>query len=255
LTTPGATLDLVKRPWLATGPLLAALAWWIALALDPGPFSAPASTFLIGFGLITCGAVSVVGMILNGSRWAYRFGWGVVAYTAIPALARPVDTAWFVGLSASLAAALGLVLIRPGMRRLPSATGPGERAVLVPILLLAVPALLGPLVPGPSWALLVLGLSSPVVAYLYSRVVFGGLLAVRVVWPLVALALSPFLQWPGPVVMLVTAGLITSLAWHPSVKAAFHPPREVGSTFPIPPELAPREVLDAARIDDTGKPL
>jgi hypothetical protein len=255
LITPGATLDLVKRPWLATGPLLAALAWWIALAIDPGPFSSPASAFLIGFGMITCGAVSVVGMILNESRWAHRLAWGVVAYTVVPALARPIDMAWFVGLSASVGAAIGLVLIKPGIRRLPSATGPGERAVLIPIFLLAVPALLGVSVPGPSWALLLLGLGSPVGAYLYSRVVSGGLLAVRVVWPLVALAVSPLLFWPGPLVMLVIAGLITALAWHPSVKAAFHPPREVGSTFPIPPELAPREVLDAARIDDTGKPL
>jgi hypothetical protein len=43
-------------------------------------------------------------------------------------------------------------------------------------------------------------------------------------------------------------------AWGSSVKASYHPPREVGTTFPVPPELAPAEVLDAAEIDDTGKP-
>jgi hypothetical protein len=36
---------------------------------------------------------------------------------------------------------------------------------------------------------------------------------------------------------------------------AFYPPRETGKAYPIPPELAPKEVLDAAEIDERGRPL
>jgi hypothetical protein len=230
------------------------LAWSIALMIDQGPFPSPVADFLIGLGLITCGAVSVAGMSLNSSRWAYRLGWGVIAFTGVIAVGRPVDAAWLVGLLVSAASAVALVACAPAMRRLPSATGPGERAVLVPLLLLSVPAVLGLIVPGPTWALLLVGVTAPLTAYLYSRVILGGLLAVRVIWPLMALVVSPLLDWPGPVVGAVIAVGVAALAWHPSVKAAFHPPREVGSTFPIPPELTPKEVLDAARIDDTGKP-
>ena len=43
-------------------------------------------------------------------------------------------------------------------------------------------------------------------------------------------------------------------AWHPSLKVAFDPPTESGSTYAIPPELAPQDILDAAQIDDHGKP-
>ena len=43
------------------------------------------------------------------------------------------------------------------------------------------------------------------------------------------------------------------LAWHPSVKTAYHPPREAGSTFPIPPELTPRQILDSADLDEHGR--
>jgi hypothetical protein len=63
--------------------------------------------------------------------------------------------------------------------------------------------------------------------------------------------------WLGPVAGVVASALavaVAALTWHPSVKASYHPPREVGTTFPIPPELAPREVLDAAEVDDSGRP-
>jgi hypothetical protein len=47
--------------------------------------------------------------------------------------------------------------------------------------------------------------------------------------------------------------LVAALAWDSSVRTAFHPPREAGSAYPIPPELAPKEILDEAGIDDRGR--
>jgi hypothetical protein len=127
--------------------------------------------------------------------------------------------------------------------------------VLAPLILLVTPALLGlagnQASPVP---LLIVGLSAPVAAFLYSRVLPGGLIAIRILWPLLAVASSPFLGWWAGVLAVAIAGTVAFLAWDDSVKAAYHPPREVGSTFPIPPELAPREIRDAAGIDEKGRP-
>jgi hypothetical protein len=92
------------------------------------------------------------------------------------------------------------------------------------------------------------------VALLYSRVFPGGLIGIRLLWPVLALTLSPVLGFPTGLVAALLAIAVGVTAWGSSVKASYHPPREVGTTFPVPPELAPAEVLDAAEIDDTGKP-
>ena len=66
---------------LATSlPLMAALAWIVALLIDPGPYD-DGSIFLLGFGLLTMATVATVGMILVGGRWALRTGYAVVAAT------------------------------------------------------------------------------------------------------------------------------------------------------------------------------
>jgi hypothetical protein len=59
--------------------------------------------------------------------------------------------------------------------------------------------------------------------------------------------------WPTAFVSAALGLIVGILAWDRSVKTSYHPPREVGTTFPIPPELAPEEVLDAAEIDDKGR--
>jgi hypothetical protein len=159
-----------------------------------------------------------------------------------------------------IASALCLAsLLTPGLlstiRKLPSASGPPPRAVVPALLLVGAPCLLG--FTGNDaqpWALLTVGVSAPLVAFLFSRVLPGGLLAIRVIWPVVAATLAPWLGLAAGVTASVLAIAVVVLTWHPSVKASYHPPREVGTTFPIPPELAPREVLDAAEIDDTGRP-
>jgi hypothetical protein len=106
----------------------------------------------------------------------------------------------------------------------------------------------------PSWATLVTGLSAPVAALWYARVLPGGLPMVRVLWPGLAFGLA-ITQAPVPGwVSAVGGALVAVIAWHPSVKIAFHPPRETGTRLPIPPELAPREILEAADLDEWGKP-
>ncbi len=104
-----------------------------------------------------------------------------------------------------------------------------------------------------SWATLTVGLTAPLAALLYTRVFPGGLYVVRFVWPGIALVLAPLQTLPAAILSVALGLIVLVIAWHPSVKVAFHPPTESGSSYSIPPELAPQEILDAARIDDTGR--
>ena len=239
-----------------SGPLLVALAWSATLVADPTPFGA-SGAFLVGLGLLINATVSVVGLVVTRGRWAHRLGIATAVAGLVTAVSRPIDAWWYVALTIT---ALTLVILmsaslRSTVRQLPSATGPPSRAVLSPLALLAVPLLLGLVARGDtSWAATVVALSAPVVAVWYTRVIPGGLWAIRLIWPVVALGLAPLMSLEHAVTTVVMAGVVLYLTWDQSVKTAYHPPVEAGSTFPIPPELAPGEVLDAANIDDRGRP-
>lgn len=247
----------MRRPLLAGTVQLAALSWVVAIVVDSTPLSA-APAFLVGLGLLAMSTVALVGMVVSGGRWAHRLGVTALGFGAILAVIRPIDFMWVVSVVISATALVALLspTLMGSIRKLPSASGPPPRAVASPLLLLATPAVLGFLGNDATvWALLVVGVSAPNVAFLYSRVIPGGLIAIRLLWPAMALALSPWLGWLAGVAAAILAVTVAALSWDASVKASYHPPREVGSTFPIPPELAPKEVLDAAEIDDTGRSL
>lgn len=250
-----ATLPGVRSSLLAAVALASALVWTVALIVDSGPF-AGAPTLLIGLGLLTSATVATIGMIVVGGRWAHGLGLVTLALTVPLAVARDVDFMWVL---ATAVTTLGFVaLLSPTLtstiRKLPSASGPPPRALAPALVLLVAPAVLG-LVGNDAvaWALLVVGITAPNAAFLYSRVLPGGLLTIRLAWPLLALALAPLLGWLAGTTAAVLAATVAVSAWDSSVKASYHPPRETGSTFPIPPELAPKEVLEAADIDEKGR--
>lgn len=246
----------MRVPLASASPLLAVILWAVALMVNPGPL-APWSVFLVGLGLLTMATISVTGMIVVGGRWALRTGMVTVAATLLIAVIRPVDPIWFVALAVSITSGvlLFLPIVTQRIRKLPSATGPPTRAVLVSLVLAATPVAVGLAAwDRPTAATVVIGLSAPVCALWYSRVLPGGLYAVRVIWPLLAVGLAAFQPVSAAVVSVITAFLVLALAWHREVEVAFHPPRETGRVFPIPPELAPREILDAAELDERGRP-
>lgn len=242
---------------LVTGlPLVAALAWTVALIADSEPFGA-VGALLIGVGILTMSTVSVVGVTIAGGRWAHRLAVASAAAGLVIAAIRPIDGFWVAGLVASTAAGSAMFIpqVTSRVRKLPAAGGPPQAAVVAPLVLLGAPFLIGiasnqP----PAWPTLTIGLSAPLVAFVFARVIPGGLMALRLLWPLLAIALAPMLGMPAAVVSAALGALVALLAWRPEVKAAFHPPREEGSAYPIPPELAPEDVLDAAHIDDRGRP-
>ncbi len=240
----------------ASAPLFAALLWVAALLLDPGPL-APLSVLLVGIGLLAPATTALIGVVVIGARWAWRLGLIVVGLCAVLAVVRPIDFIWVIALSVT-GLALVAILSPPvarSLRRLPVATGPPIRAVLIPLTLIVFPYTLG-LAAGdePNLATVIIGVGAPLCALWFARVFPLGLLAVRVIWPALAVGLA-FAQTPAPATASAVGGAVLAfMAWHPSVKVAFHPPREGGTSHAIPPELAPREVLDTAQLDDRGRP-
>jgi hypothetical protein len=212
----------------------------------------------MGLGLLGTSSVAVVGMILTGGRWARRTAIGAVAANAFVAVARPIDPLWVVAISATAIAGAALFSrsVTGAIRKLPAAAGPPERAVLVPVILLGIPILLGFAAwDEPSTSTTIVALSALLVALWYSRVLPGGLIAVRILWPAMAIVLAIFQPMAPGAASFIAGSLIAFLAWHPSVKVAFHPLTEKGTAYPIPPELAPKEILDAAGLDEKGRPL
>ena len=246
----------MKSPLLAAAPLMAALAWTVAIAVDGGGRS-QGSVLLIGLGLILMATVSVVGMIVAGGRWARRLGFAVAAATGLVALTRETDVFWWIALAFTglTVLALNTPSVTTSIRQLPSAQGPPVRAVLAPLILISTTFILGFVSTDiVAWPELDVALSAPLVAFAYSRAFRGGLFSMRVLWPVLAGGLAFLMEWPTGAVAAGLGLTVAVLAWHPSVKVAFSPPREVGSTYPIPPELTPPEILDAAGLDDKGRP-
>lgn len=246
----------MRVPLATASPLLAAVLWTGALLVDPGPL-APWSVLLVGIGLLTMATLAVIGMIIAGGRWALRLGVATVVDTLLIAVIRPTDPLWYVALVASITA--GALLFQPAVtnriRKLPSATGPPPRAVLVTLLLASTPGTIGLAAwDQPTAATVVVGLTAPLAALWYAKVLPGGLYGLRVIWPLLAIALAPLQPLPAALVSLLTASVVLALAWQREVGVAFHPPREIAHAYPIPPELVPREILDAADLDERGHP-
>lgn len=245
----------MRSSLLAATSLLAALVWTVALIVDGGPFEG-APALLIGVGLLASATVSTIGMVVVGGRWAHRLGLVSMLSTIPLALLRETDLVWWAGVASAAIATSALLspAVTSSIRKLPAASGPPPRAIAPALILLVAPAILGFVGDdAAAWALLLVGLSAPNAAFLYSRVLPGGLMAIRLVWPLMTLAVTPWLGWMAG---LIAAGLAIAVgvaSWHSSVKASYHPPRETGTSYRIPPELAPKEVLDAAEIDERGR--
>jgi hypothetical protein len=71
--------------------------------------------------------------------------------------------------------------------------------------------------------------------------------------PIVLAVAAIFEGLPVGAFIAATAAGVAALAWTVDARIAVHPLAEPGTTVPIPPELAPRDVLDAAGIDDRGR--
>lgn len=246
----------VKMITLAGLPMLAILTWLVALMIDPGQFAGP-SIILLGVGWMIMASVATVGMVLAGGRWAVRTLLAVTATGLYAGLFRPVDAA---SIAASVITAAALIsLLSPQLgrqiRKLPSASGPPPAAVAATLIPLSMPLSLG-LGPTPANGWVVTGaFLGPLAALLYSKTINGGLFALRFGFPLIVAALAIPMGIPHGVIAVLVGALGTGVAWQKEVATAFHPLIERGSAYSIPPELTPTEILEQARIDESGNRL
>lgn len=237
-------------------PLLAAFIWLVGLIVDPGGL-ATGQVLLLGMGWVLLAGVATVGLTLVASRWSHRtlVGTGVIGFYV--ALLRPLDVFSLLGLA--LTAGALTVLLTPHLgvkvRRLPAADGPPGRAVVAAMVPLSLPLVLG-LAPYRSNGWVLLGaLLGPAAAFLYAKTIPGGLLALRVGLPLVMLLLAVPMGLPHGLIAMTVVVVGAVFAWGHDAAVAFHPLSQPGTSYAIPPELAPREILEQAGIDETGKRL
>jgi hypothetical protein len=247
----------MRRAIAATAALAtSSLLWMIRLIggdtpLDQGPAA------LLGANLVVLAVIAVVAMLVARSRWGRWLGIGLAAAGGVLAVALPVDGWWMAAVATTAVAGAGLAgtWTKGVVRDLPPAAGPPPEGVLIPIGLLMVPAmaaLVGHDGLQPRHRLVAAGAAA--VAFLYSKAGPGALLAVRVLAPLGLAVAGWFEGWPAGLVWIGVAVGLVVVAWRVGARLAIRPLVTQGRPVPIPPELVPGEILDAAGLDERGRP-
>jgi hypothetical protein len=246
----------MRRAIIAQAALFSSALLWAVLLTNQSSLAA-GSGAMVAVSLLMLTAVAIVGTLVVGGRWARRLSIGLAGSTLV--LSPLVEThpaLWVLGIALSgyaLAEAAGTGLAAV-VRRLPSASGPPVQALMIPLLALGWPALLALSQPsgvdGWDWlaatTMLLLG-------FWYSRALPAALWVGRIGMLVPALLSVAFVPTPLWLLPLTGAAAITTLAWTKNARIAVQPLIQRGRQVPIPAELAPSEILDAAGLDDRGR--
>lgn len=234
--------------------LAAAVTWGVSVVRSSEWEESSAVVF--GVVIIVSAAVSIVGMVAGVSRWAFRLAIGLSATLVAAGLTMPLTTPIVVamGLAGFALAGVAGTAMRGMIRQRPAADGPPPNSVSLGVLLLLSPGV---------WAFVArsgmnaAAVTAAVLAWagmaVYLKATPVSLVTARVGLPLSLIALAAFSGWPTGALIALTAIGAAALAWTVGARIAVEPLARPGSTVPIPPELAPRDVLDAAGIDDRGR--
>jgi hypothetical protein len=259
LPTPGSlpTLAVVtgRRHLLAAAlSFITSLTWAGALTVAPQPWTALAAG-VIAVGILVAAAVAVTLVVVQSSQVGYRLSWGLLVVEALIAGLQPINALWWAGVL--LIAATGASLTEPTLggwiRQQPPPTPVPAPSLALCLLLLAsgpVTALASPSVELPWLPPLTFG--AWLVLVWYVRRWPGRELAPRLATPLLGVG---GLLLPGPARLVWIGVMLTAtvLAWTVGSRLAVRPIVERGHPVPIPPELAPADVLHSAGIDDKGR--
>jgi len=244
-----------RRHLLATAlTLITSLTWAGALTTSPKPWTA-SSAGVIAAGLLVTAAVAVTLVVVQSSPVGYRLSWGLLVVEAVIAGLQPITAFWSAGVL--LIAATGALLtdstLGGWIRQQPPPTPVPASSLALCLLLLA---------SGPMTAL-----ASPsaevrwlpwltsgawLVLLWYVRRWPGRELAPRLTTPLLGVG-GLLLPWPARMIWIGAMVLAAVLAWTAGSRLAVRPLIERGHPVPIPPELAPADVLHSAGIDDKGR--
>ncbi len=246
----------MRRAIIAQAVFFASALLWAALIAERSPLEG-GSGAMVAVSVVALATVAVVGTLVVGGRWARRLT--TTTSVALLALAPFVEApSWLWTLAVVVSAYALAESIGTGLsavvRRLPSASGPPVQALLIPLVALGWPGLLALVQTSGvnAWDWWAAG-SMIGAGFWYARALPAALWVIRIGVPLlglIALAVAPLPGWllPG-----AGAGVITYLAWTKPARIAVQPLVERGRPVPIPPELTPTEILDAAGLDDRGR--
>lgn len=245
----------MRRATITAAALFLASLLWVALITLHSPWE-DGSGAMIGVSLISLAAVSTVGVLVAGSRWARRLAVAVVAVGALLAVTVEIGVVWLIALALSVfgaAEALGSGLNHLVGRR-PSASGPPAQAIAIPLIALGWPASLAIVqqsgVDLSDW---LAALTMIAIGFWYTKALTGSVWLTRLVAPLAA----PLSLWlagaPEGLVPAAAIAALTAFAWTRNARVSAAPLIEKGTAVPIPAELAPGDVLDAAGLDDRGR--
>lgn len=246
----------MKTSLLTTAALLVASLAAAWLLTGPEPVWVEGAGAMIAAGHLILVSVSIVGALVGASRWARWLGTGLAAILAGPALVHPVTAGWIVMVAAAGLALVGLVGtgLRAVIRQRPPADAPPVQATALALGLLAAPIVVGAVQPGGvdlgDWA--VAG-GSVILAVWYTRARQSALWATRIGTPLLAIVSAFTTDWPEAVAPVLGFVVLARLAWSTAARVAVVPLAAPGRSVPIPAELTPGEILDAAGIDSHGR--
>lgn len=244
--------------WISAALTASAVAWSSRLALDPEPLGAVPGAVL-GADLALLAVVAVAGLLVARGRWARYLAislsvvWlGLGAWMPLD----PLGAAATVVAGAALAGTAGPWLTRGWLRHRPSADGPPVAAVAMMLGLLALPGVVALAghdgLGGLEWALA--GLAVPG-CWAVGRGVTAGLWAVRLALPLLAAAAGVAAGFPNGLATVGAGLAVAAVSWRRDVGVSVSPiAPEPARRVPIPPELVPPEILEAAGYDERGRP-
>lgn len=211
---------------------------------------------MVASGHLLLTAITIVGSLVGAARWSVGLGAVLAGVIAIPAVAHPIGPAWILMVGAAGLALAGLLGtgLRAVVRQRPPADSPPKKAAALVLGLLAGPVLIGALQPNGvdlfDW---ILAGGTVALAVWYSRAQPAALWATRLGLPITVTASLLAVPFPGSVAAAIGFAALTWLAWSTDARIAVIPLASPGRAVPIPAELAPGEILDAAGLDSRGR--
>lgn len=235
--------------------LVASLATSLVLT-GPQPVWQEGAGAMVAVGHLVLTAIAIVGALVGAARWSVGLGVGLTLVSVVVAIAHPVTPAWVIMLTAATVAASGLVgtRLQAVVRQRPPADAPPPRATALAIGMLTAPVVLGAVQPDGvdplDWAMAGAAIA---IAVVYTRAGVPAVWSTRIGLPLLTVASGLAVDFPETVIPMVTFGTLSVLAWTEEARLAAIPHAAPGRSVPIPAELAPNEILDAAGLDERGR--
>ena len=238
-----------RHTWASVCLLSAAVAWAVALVIEPAPWTESAGAVL-GAGLVVVSAVAVTAVMIESSRFGYWLGVSGAGLMLVVAAVREIDPAWII--AAALTTIAGVLMADRRLGGWIRTEGPvapvPSRAIGLGVLLLAAPIATALFLVDGGDAIVWWGLAAWGILIAFVRRLPGAVALLRVGAPLLAVG-GALLELPGGAVWSILMGAASVLAWSKAVRLAIRPLIERGSRVSIPPELLSDDVRRAAGID------